>query len=304
MAIVTTDFLAGLMTGFRAIFQEALDEAFAEFQLFNEIATIFRSTSDKESYGWMGANPAMREWTDQRVYKALAAYDYTLTNKHYEGTIEVDKDTYEDDKYGLIAPRIRGLARRAIRHMNERVISAMDDNGNAYDGDAMFYATREIGGSGIIDNLVNGAYSGGASEIRAGLAAAFAAMALYADENGVAMGLIPDTIVCAPSMLIPIQNALLPGVAGTTRPEAGIFSPSRVFASPWINADVLDWYVLCTRAEVKPMILQLRKDAEFVSLDSPTSDHVFKNKTFLYGVDDRFIVGYGDPRTAIKIVDE
>lgn len=292
------------MTGFRAIFTQALDEAQAEFQLYKEIATVFPSTSDKESYGWMGANPAMRQWTDVRVHKALKAYDYTLTNLHYEGTIEVDRDTYEDDKYGLIAPRIRGLARRALRHMNERVISAMDDNGDAYDGNAMFHATRTIGKSAAIDNLVNGAYSGSGTEIRAGMAAAMAAMALYQDDNGIPMGLVPDTIVCAPAMLLPILSALLPGVAGTTRPEAGIFSPSRIWASPWVDADTLDWYVLCTTAEVKPMILQLRKNPEFVALDSPTSDHVFKNNTFLYGVDDRFVVGYGDPRTAIRVVDE
>ena len=118
MATVTSDFLAGIMTSFRAIFQEALDEAGKITQLKDIIATRMPSDTDKESYGWLGANPDLSEWTDQRQYKALKAYSYTLTNKHYEGTIEVDKDTYEDDKYGQIAPRVRGLANRAIQHMN------------------------------------------------------------------------------------------------------------------------------------------------------------------------------------------
>lgn len=304
MALVTSDFLAALMTNFRVIFKQSLDEAEKEFQLFKEIATEFKSDTDKETYGWMGASPNMREWKDTRVYKALKAYDYSLTNLHYEGTIEVDRDTYEDDKYGLIAPRIKALARRALRHINEQVISKMDDNGNAYDGTAMFANTRTIGSSGNIDNLLAGAYSASASEIRTALAAAFVAMSLFQDDRGIAMGLVPDLIVCASAMLIPLQNALLPGVAGTTRPEAGIFSASRIHASPWIDADTLDWYVLCTTAEVKPMILQMRKQPEFVALDDPKSEHVFKQRTFLYGVDDRFVVGYGDPRTAIKIVDE
>jgi len=302
-AVVTSDFLAGLMTSYRVIFKEALGEAGKKFQIYKELCTEFTSDTDKESYGWMGASPNMRQWTDVRVYKAVKAYDYTLTNLHYEGTIEVDKDTYEDDKYGMIAPRVRGLANRAIRHINERVISALDDNGNAYDGTAMFADTRTIGDSANIDNLLSGAYSGSADEIRAALAAAYAKMVLFQDDKGIAMGLMPDMIACAPAMKIPLINALLPGVAGTVRPEAGIFPPDRIFVSPWIDADTLDWYVLCTTAEVKPMILQMRKQPEFVSLDNPKSDHVFKNKSFLYGVDDRFVVGYGDPRTAIKIVD-
>lgn len=304
-AVVTSDFLAGLMTNFRVIFQEALDEVMAEFQLYKEISTEFPSDTDQESYGWMGANPNMREWTDQRVYKALKAYSYSLVNKHYEGTIEVDRDTYEDDKYGLIAPRVRGLPRRAVRHMNEQTISKLDAGATdlAYDGTAFFADTRTIGASANIDNLLASAYSGDAAQVRAALAVAYQTMALYQDDKGIAMGLVPDTIVCSPAMLILIRNALLPGVAGVIRTEAALFPPERVFASAWIDADLYDWYILCTKAEVKPLIFQLRKAPEFVALDDPRSDHVFKNKTFLYGVDDRFVVGYGDPRTAIKIQD-
>ena len=305
MANVTTDFLAAMMTNYRVIFKQALDEAFAEFTLWKEIASLYPSTTDKETYAWMGAVATMNEWKDQRQYQAMKAYDYTLTNKHYEGTIEIDRDAYEDDKYGIMNPRIQGLARRAIRHYNQMVASQLDDGATllAYDAGAFFKTNRTIGSSGTIDNLKTGAYSGSSAEILTAMALAYQTMMAYKDDKGVPMGLEPDTIVCSGTMKLAILNALLPGVAGTTRPEAGIFSPSRVFATPWVDLDTDDWYVLCTKAEVKPLIFQLRKDVEFVSLTSPDNDHVFKNKTFLYGVDDRFAVGYGDPRTAIKIVD-
>jgi len=305
MATVTSDFLAGLMTNFKAIFNEALDEAGKIAQLRSIIATEFPSETDKESYGWMGANPTMSEWKDQRQYKALKAYSYTLTNVSYEGTIEVNRETLEDDKYAMIAPRIRGLASRALRHMNQLTIEALDygATGLAYDAAAMFADTRVIGASANIDNLMDGAYSGSTTEVLTALKAAFAQMQNFTDDQGNKMGLVPDTIIAAPAMAMLIKEALLPGVAGTVRPERGIFDPDKVYSSPWIDADVLDWYVLCTTAEVKPLIFQLRKAPEFVSLDDPKSDHVFKSRTFLYGVDDRFVVGYGDPRTAIKITD-
>lgn len=304
MATVTTDFLAGLMTNFRAIFKQALDAAGEVQQLMDLIATRFPSTTDQESYGWMGANPTMSEWTDVRQYKALKAYSYSLVNKHYEGTIEVDRNTYEDDKYGMIAPRIRGLANRAIRHMNQLVIEKLDAGATdlAYDSAAMFNTARTIGDGTQFSNKLTASYSESTAEILAGLKAAYIAMQNFTDDHGVKMGLVPDTIICSPTMLIPLQTALLPSVAGTKLPEARLFDPSRIFSTPWVDAVALDWYILCTTAEIKPLILQVRKDPEFVALDDPKSEHVFKNKTFLYGVDDRFVVGYGDPRTAIKIV--
>jgi len=305
MTLVTSDFLAGLMTNYRAIFTKALDEAFAEKPLYTEIATKFDSLTAEESYGWLGANPTMSEWKDKRQVKSPKAYDYTLTNKHYEGTISVNRDTYDDDKYGMIAPRIRGLANRAVRHFNQVIVSQLDDGATllAYDEAAFFGTSRTIGDSGTIANQLTGNYSDSGDEIRAALAAAFVAMQNFKDDQGIVMGLMPDTIVCSPTMLIPIRNALLPGVAGTVRPEAGIFADGLIHPSPWIDGAAKTWYVLCTKAvEVRPIIFQLRKNVEFVSMDKPDSNSVFMQNEFYYGVDDRFASGYGDPRTAIQIV--
>lgn len=53
------------------------------------------------------------------------------------------------------------------------------------------------------------------------------------------------------------------------------------------------WYLLDTSRAVKPMILQERKKAEFVTLTNSNDDHVFKNNEFLYGVDGRWNAGFG-----------
>jgi len=305
MPAVTSDLLAGLLTGFRAIFIKELGDFDKSDGLYKLISTLFTSITDKESYAWLGAVPVMSEWKDHRKLYGLPAYDYSLTNKHYEATLEVDRDTVEDDKYGLYRPRVKGLARRAIKFFNEKVFSQLDDGATlkAYDGTAFFDTTREIGDSDTIENIITGAYSGAEAEIRTALGAAIAQMRKFKDDRGKAMNLVPDTIVCSADMEILIRSALLPGVAGVPRVEAGYFSPNQIISTPWVDAEVLDWYVLCTKAEVNPIILQLRKAPEFVALDDPKGEHVFKNKTFLYGVDDRFEVGYGDPRTAVKIVD-
>lgn len=53
------------------------------------------------------------------------------------------------------------------------------------------------------------------------------------------------------------------------------------------------WFLLCTNKALKPIILQKRRDFEFVAKDRLTDDTVFNNKEFQYGADARGNVGFG-----------
>ena len=53
------------------------------------------------------------------------------------------------------------------------------------------------------------------------------------------------------------------------------------------------WFLLDLSRPVKPIILQIRKRPEFISVDHPEDENVFMRKKFLYGVDDRKNVGFG-----------
>ena len=53
------------------------------------------------------------------------------------------------------------------------------------------------------------------------------------------------------------------------------------------------WYLMDLSRPLKPLILQRRKNPEFVAQDRPTDDNVFMRKKFRYGVDDRKNVGFG-----------
>jgi len=53
------------------------------------------------------------------------------------------------------------------------------------------------------------------------------------------------------------------------------------------------WYLLSTRRALRPIIFQEREKAQFVARDNPTDSNVFKNKSFEYGSDGRWNVGYG-----------
>jgi len=293
-----------MLTNIKALFLKFLGEKAAMDKDWQQIATIMPSDSDKEEYDWLGATPPMSEWKDKRQLRGLRPYSYTLTNQDWEATLEISRNAFNDNKLGHIPKRVEALAASYYKRVIEEIFSVLDYGGTglAYDETAFFADTRTIGDSGNIDNLLDGAYSGSTTEARAGLLAAVAAMMNFKDDWGKPLGLKPDTIVCAPAIYMLLKDAfLVPGVAGTIRPEAEFVQ--RIITSPWIDADTLDWYVLCTSETVRPIIFQDRQKPEVTSLDKPDSPDVFMRKMLLYGVDARFTVGYGDPRTAIKITD-
>lgn len=53
------------------------------------------------------------------------------------------------------------------------------------------------------------------------------------------------------------------------------------------------WYLMYANRPLKPIILQKRKDFQFVAKDRPDDDNVFTNKEFVYGADARGNVGFG-----------
>jgi phage major head subunit gpT-like protein len=53
------------------------------------------------------------------------------------------------------------------------------------------------------------------------------------------------------------------------------------------------WYLMDLSRPIKPLILQVRKQPQFVAQDNPEAENVFMRKKFRYGVDDRKNVGFG-----------
>ena len=53
------------------------------------------------------------------------------------------------------------------------------------------------------------------------------------------------------------------------------------------------WFLLDTRRPLKPLLLQVRKEPEFVALNKSTDENVFMRNEYLYGVDDRKNAGFG-----------
>jgi len=289
--LVTRDFLAATYTGFKSLF----DKAFAAADpIYPKVATVVESLSDSEVYNWLGAVPAMRQWTDERIAAALRTHDYEVANRKYEATIEVDRETFEDDRLGQIKPRIEELAIRAASHPDE-LVAALLNNGfttTCYDGQYFFDTDHSEGDSGSQSNKLTSALSA------ANLETAVETMLGFKDDHGKPLGVMPDTLLVGPDNFFnarQILNSTSIVVAGSTSVEKPSGNPLsgmlNLLVSPHIGSG--KWFVLAASYPVRPLIFQWRVRPEFSAVTDPSDEYVFSTDTFKYGVRSRCGAGYG-----------
>jgi len=209
--IINQASLSAVYRGFRTIFNEAYT---SQKPLYERVAMVVPSTLREETYAWLGAFPKMREWVGERQIQNLSLHSYTIKNKDWEITIEVDRNDIEDDAIGIYKPIVSELGRAAAVHPDEIVFGLLRDGFTTpcYDGKNFFDTSHRVGDRDVSN------FGGG---------------------------------------------------TGTA------------------------WYLLDVSKAVKPLILQSRRDVEFVSKESPDDENLFMRKKLLYGVDRRDNAGYG-----------
>jgi len=305
VAIVSSDFLAGVLISFRALYANAFLAAQMP-TIYGRIAMEIPSTTLTNTYNWLGTVPVMREWIDQRQLGGLDSFNYSLTNKHYEASIEVDRDTFEDDQLGLISPRIAQLGMEVPRFIDNTAVTALVSGavaGNlSYDGVTFYNASHVVGSQAAQTNLYT--LTGVTLVLaQADFSGAKAQMRNVKDSMGRQMNVEPDLILAAPAqeqIFRQLLTAAMIPAGAVAAPMTNVFVGQADLAiSPYVTAST--WHLLCTNMPVKPLIFQNRKPPEFAAVNQPDSPTVFQNRRFQYGVDTRFIIGYGFWEMAIKV---
>ena len=138
--LINSQNLDRVFTGFNAAFMRGLGMAQSQIGL---VSTRVTSTGREEKYGWLGKFPKIREWLGDRVVHKLAAHDYAIKNKPFEGTVSVDRDDIEDDAEGLYGPLFEEMGMATAAHPDELgwgLLKAGFDGslGLAYDGQFFF----------------------------------------------------------------------------------------------------------------------------------------------------------------------
>lgn len=116
MAMITPALLQSLFTGFKKNFEDAKSEAPAQY---TKIATVIKSTTKSNTYGWLGKFPNLRKWVGDRVIESMKAHGYQIVNEDFEATVGVDRNDIEDDELGIYAPMFAEMGRSAGIHPDE-----------------------------------------------------------------------------------------------------------------------------------------------------------------------------------------
>lgn len=126
-----------LGTGFSAAFARGLGQADS---MYERVATVVPSTTGQNEYGWLGKIPRVREWLGDRVVNQLKGHTYTIKNRKFENTIEVEADDIDDDNVGIYGPLFEEMGQSAPAHYNEIVYGLLADGFSAkcYDGQFFF----------------------------------------------------------------------------------------------------------------------------------------------------------------------
>ncbi|NMZ73399.1 hypothetical protein HBO32_09840 [Pseudomonas nitroreducens] len=207
--------LRNLFIGYRAAFQNAFAGVTPDFDQF--VMTV-QSVNSVEQYGWLGNSTAFREWLGDRVIQNLALHDYSIKNKSFENTVGVNRESIEDDSYGLFTPLMAQLGQDAAMHPATLVYALL--------------------AAGFSQKCYDGQY-------------------YFDTDHPVTVG---------------------GGEVSVSNFQGGTGTP---------------WYLLDTTRIMKPVILQKRKNYNFVSMDAEKDENVFMRKEYVYGVDARLNVGYG-----------
>jgi len=285
----------GLKAVFNGVYALPLD------QEWKGISMEMSSDGESEQYAFLGNNPSMREFKDERIPSGFQSNDFTITNKKFESTIAVDRDAIDDDRWGQIKIAVQRMAETARQYYNDVAWDVFFEGdqttyGQCYDGLEFFDTQHKEGKyyTTVQSNLLSSALSG------ASLSAARLAMRNFRDDRGKKLGIIGDTLIVPPELedtAIQLTQSATVDASGNVNANRGRY---QVIVRPEIT-DTDSWALVASGGVLKPLIFQNRMPTEFGALEGQSEQGFMKEK-YYYGVRNRFNFGYGDWRRAILTV--
>lgn len=309
MAITRADIVNLLTAGLNQEFMNGYETPMPD--IYKQVCLEIPSLKDKEVYPWLGSTPKMREFVSERQLKGMLEHSFTITNKDFEASIEVDRNALEDDQYGQIGLRVRQLGMEARRYLDEYLATIIEANGLCYDGQNFFDTDHSEGNSGTQSNAPSAASTyaiASAANFLSVLKLVSSAMSQFKDDQGKHYGARPTAVMVPTGLEWVAKEAFDPMFRGGGETSSTNWAKGavQVIVNPFLtNAATVAHspvYWLDLSKPIKPFIFQNRKAPEFVALDKPDSYENFMRKRLIYGVDARFNMGFGDWKLAYKTV--
>lgn len=279
MSLQTADYQA-VQRDITVLFNSAAKEA---TPFYPELCTVVPSSSLDEKYGWLGNVPGMREWVGPRDFQQIRAANYTLANKHWESSLEIQRTTIDDDRTGLIRPALGELADEAMYHPDELLFENVVNLGESqvcFDGQYFFDTDHSWGESGTQDNdLTYDATDHTAvttAEFRAAFHAALLAMLGFKNDRGKPfirprVGKLGDLVINVPLALYEVavkafeQVVVVEGGAGVSnfvleKPRINVI---QYMGAGFTNGSDVKFDLYYTGGRLKPYVFQAREPLRF-----------------------------------------
>ena len=137
MAEITLPFLMSFTDAVSTIYNERFATASS---LYARFAMEVGSSTRENVYPRMSDIRDLREWVGDRVVQSLSGSAFAIPNKTYENTLEVKRDDFEDDQYGLYTPVVAEMGQQAgeLPDLLSFGLLAAGENRTGYDGTAFF----------------------------------------------------------------------------------------------------------------------------------------------------------------------
>lgn len=298
--------------GVKSTFLEAMSKAPNVY--LNHTENVSSEAPD-EKYVWLGAVPIPRELIGSRVFAQFNEFSHTVTNKGYELSFIIDRDSFDDDQVGSIQGRIAEVA-EAYAHFKDAQFATLledaDTSTDTFDGTTFYDDTRTIGDSGTIDNdrtsdIVD-KENPTTAELLAALEESIVAMSRFNDDKGRPFnGTAMDTLRCVipPEYRRAFTEVINSTIIISGGGAAGVSNPwgnGLVTFDTLVNLSAADdgFYMNAMSGTRKPFYFQQRKKLEVVVMNG-TNDVALNHgvKVLLW---ERYRFAYGDPRRSITHV--
>jgi phage major head subunit gpT-like protein len=278
----------------------------------DKLCTHLPSNGRENRYAWLDKLPVMREWVGERQVQNAIARGYSIVNKDWELTVEVDRNDILDDNIGVYSPIVSSMGVQAKLWPDYRCAEILQLGVSllAFDGQPFFGDSHPINiddsGAGTYDNNF-----AGTALTAANYNTVRSTMLSYLGRDGKTLNVRPNLLVVPPQLeqaarQILNSDYIAPAAAfgqNTTGIQTNTLKGSaELLVVPQLSNQATTWYLFDTTKPVKPMLFQLRKAPELIPYVNPSDPELFRRKKFVYGVDSRGECGFTLPFLAARAI--
>lgn len=154
---------------------------------WSKISALITSDGKSNTYAWLSQFPAFREWIGARLHKTASETAYTVVNRKFENTLDVQRTDIEDDNFGHYGDISSSYGQSVGDLMNDLIFQSIPAGltNVCYDGQYFFDTDHPVAanedGSGAVTAVSN--FATGANPLWVLLCTKRAAKPFYLQER-------------------------------------------------------------------------------------------------------------------------